>query len=456
VQGRKQVILFSAGYDQSVVGGASGAERQASNEAVTEGRLWEVTSEGHFGDASAHFGLSELFRDLGVADVVLHTVELAGLEAGADVTEATRVSIGRGRDSLAQLAAGSGGMFLKEVNDVGAALRDVVAASRYFYVLGFAPSEGAKAGRPRKLSVKVKRPGLKASARAVYVVEPEAATPSSTEARLSAGEAIAKGLSGGAFALHALVLPTRATDGTVRLPVALEVDGTELLAGVEDKTLPLEVYGYVLDSEGSIVDALGASPTLDLGKARPLLEGRQLQFLAVFKAPDGDADLRFLVRHPASGRAASLRVLAPEDRRRGAWPLSPPLVMSDPEARIVVPLTAKGRGGLDLPFRVGERPFSPEAQPSLRNDVAAEICLLAGFSRLGTLETLLALEADDGQSLPLATSGPIRIVQDPDGSFRIVVPVTPIGIPSGSYRLRVTLRSDEGLEAFSEQRVAVR
>jgi VWFA-related protein len=456
VQGRKQVILFSAGYDQSVVGGVEGTERQASNQAVVEGRLWEVTSDSHFGDASARFGLDQLFRHLGAADVVIHAVDLAGLEAGSDVTEATRVRIGRGRDSLAQLAAGSGGMFLKEVNDVGAALGDVVAASRYFYVLGISPSDEAKPGRPRKLAVKVKRPGLKASARAVYFVKPAGAPTQATEARLAGGEAIAKGLTGGAFGLHALVLPTRAADGTVRLPVALEVDGTELLSGVTDSKLALEVYGYVLDAEGHIVDALGASPTLDLDKARALLEGNQLQFLAVFKAPEGEADLRFLVRHPASGRAASLRVLAPEDRRLGAWPLSPPILMTDPASRIVVPLFSRGGPQLDLPFRVGDQTFSPQADPTLRNDSPSEICLMAGLTRLSSLETTIELRGADGIDRALATSGPMRVVKDPDGAFRIVIPAMPQGIPVGPYLLRVTLRSEEGLQASSEQRVAVK
>jgi VWFA-related protein len=455
VQGRKQVILFSAGYDQSVVGGVEGAERQASNEAVVEGRLWEVTSEGHFGDASARFGLGQLFRDLAVADVVIHAVDVGGLEAGSGADDATRAPIGRGRDSLAQLATGSGGLFLKEVNDVTAALGQVAAASRYFYVLGISPSDEAKPGRPRKLAVKVKRPGAKATTRAAYSVKPAAAPAPVAEARVSMGDAIAKGLSGGDFALYALVVPTRAADGTVRLPVALEIDGAELIAGVADGKLPLEVYGYVLDAEGRIVDAIGASPTLDLARSRGLLEGNRLQFLAVFKAPQGEADLRFLVRHPASGRAASLRVMAPEDRRAGAWPLSAPLVMADPASRLVVSLISRGRAPLDLPFRVGDRAFSPQAGPTLRNDSATEICLLAGLARLGSLETTIELQGADGKALPLPTSGPMRIVNDPDGVFRIVIPLTPSGVPAGSYLLRVTLRSTEGLEATSEQRVAV-
>ena len=45
VQGRKQVILLSSGFDSSVLGGAQGQEAQDASRAVTEGRLWDVQSE---------------------------------------------------------------------------------------------------------------------------------------------------------------------------------------------------------------------------------------------------------------------------------------------------------------------------------------------------------------------------------------------------------------------------
>src|SRR4029077_15258518 len=56
VKGRKQIVLFSAGFDQSVVSGADGADRQANAASVATGRLWEVTGDSHFGDASTRGG----------------------------------------------------------------------------------------------------------------------------------------------------------------------------------------------------------------------------------------------------------------------------------------------------------------------------------------------------------------------------------------------------------------
>ena len=143
-----------------------------------------MNSDAYFGDASTRGGLDQLFRRLGATDAVIHTVDVGGLATGGDVSEATRVSTGRGRDSLAHLALGSGGMFLKEVNDVAAALGEILGASRYFYVLGFATAEAGKPGKFRKLSVKVTRAGLKVSHRPGYLVPDPAALTDASFARL--------------------------------------------------------------------------------------------------------------------------------------------------------------------------------------------------------------------------------------------------------------------------------
>lgn len=455
VQGRKQVVLFSAGFDQSVLAGSQGADRVESSRSVTEGRLWEVQGDSYFGDSSARGSLDQLFRRFGASDAVIHTVDIGGMTTGADITEPTRIQGGRGRDALAHLAAGSGGMFLKEVNDVAGALRDVMDASRYFYVLGFVPPEEGKPGRFRKLSVKVKRPGLKASYRAGYLVPDPKASTDATMARLSAGDAIAKGLSGGAFALEALAVPVRNAEGVAQLPVALHLDGPGLLAGVKDATLALEIYGYVLDAKGRIKDAMSATPSLDLPKVRGSLQANGLQVLTVFKAPEGAADLRFLVRHAASGRTASLRVLAPADATT-AWPVSAPLVMSDPSSRLVMPVASRANPELDLPFRVGPRAFSPEVAPILENGVAREVCVMARPPGGPSMEVLADLRAADGTTTALETTGPVRLVKDRDGAFRIVLHLTPNGVRAGDYALRVTLRDEAGEEVHSEQPVAVR
>ena len=121
-------------------------------------------------------------------------------------------------------------------------------------------------------------------------------------------EAITKGLSGGPIGLKAVALPYRDAKGRVSIPVVLEVDGRALLEGGASKQLPLEIYGYALDGAGQIRDAFGLTPVLDLGAVKPALQAKGLQVISSFAAPEGKADLRFVVRDKASGRAGSLRM----------------------------------------------------------------------------------------------------------------------------------------------------
>jgi VWFA-related protein len=57
VQGRKQVILLSGGFDQTVLTGAEGTEQADASRAVVEGRLWEVDTDRRFGDANPRMGV---------------------------------------------------------------------------------------------------------------------------------------------------------------------------------------------------------------------------------------------------------------------------------------------------------------------------------------------------------------------------------------------------------------
>jgi hypothetical protein len=212
----------------------------------------------------------------------------------------------------------------------------------------------------------------------------------------------------------------------------------------------------VLDAQGRIRDALGATPSLDLGQLRSSLKANGLQVLTVFRAPEGTADLRFLVRVPTTGRAASLRAVVPIEAAAPAWPVTPPLFMNDPSSRVVVPVASRANPQLEVPFRVGPKPFLPEVQPVFRNGSARDVCLLSRLPGSPALEVLPELRAADGKVQPVAISGPVRLVKDLDGAFRIVLSLAPSGVPAGEYALRVTLRDDTGQEVTSAQTVAVR
>jgi hypothetical protein len=123
-------------------------------------------------------------------------------------------SVVQGKNSLAELAENSGGRFVRSTNNLEAGLEEVLAASRDFYVLAFAPAN-AERGKPRKISIKVKTPGLKVSHRSSYTL-PDLKKPDPSRSAMEAAEIIAKGVSGGGIRMKAYALPYRARDGRSR------------------------------------------------------------------------------------------------------------------------------------------------------------------------------------------------------------------------------------------------
>jgi hypothetical protein len=301
----------------------------------------------------------------------------------------------------------------------------------------------------------VKRPGLEVSHRAGYVIRDPKATPASVT-QLQAAEVIAKGLSGGALRLQALAVPYRGLKGELSLPVVLEIDGESLLAKAGKKALALEIFGYSLDGEGRIQDAVALTPTLDLAQVGPAIKQKGLQVLTAFRARPGPADLRFLVRDPASGQSGSLRLTATVPSfEAGTLSVSPPLFMDDPRARVVLPAATRANPRIEIPFRLEDRAFTPQADPVLRNGETREVCVMAFGGPAGDASALTAaLVGGGGKSIPLE-AGNARLVNDADRFRRLVVNLTLKGVPAGDYRLRLEVPGGSGDSGRSELPVHV-
>jgi len=154
VPGRKSVIHFSSGITRT------GIENQAQLRATV--------------DAANR------------ANVSLYTMDARGLAAlppGGDASTASpagtaiysgsavvsQVSALQGsRETLAALAADTGGRTFYDLNDLGPAFEEVQRENSSYYLLGYTPSNPRSDGRFRRIRVEVDRPGLKIQARPGY------------------------------------------------------------------------------------------------------------------------------------------------------------------------------------------------------------------------------------------------------------------------------------------------
>ncbi len=467
MQGRKQVIFLSAGFDETPLVGDQGSAAFRDSEAVVMGRLWEVQSEDRFGDSSVRTELEQTLRSFATVDAVVHSVDLSGLRSSGDLR--TQQSgedphLRNGQESLSQIANLTGGKLFKDTNDVGRALSEVLEMSRRYYLLAFEPRQAKGAGAFHRLKVRVKGKGMSVSHRSGYFERQPFTQHTELAKRFEAAEVIAKGVTGGEIDVRALAVPYRAPGGRITLPVVLEVDGKSLLArkGGGD-TLGLEVYGYALDENGGIEDVVALVSNVNMRKLGGTLRERGLQCHATFTLEPGRHSLRFLIRDAETGRSGAqwLDVDVPPFDPTGGVVLYPPLFMDDPGRWLILQAPSRSTPHPESPFRVASDPFAPRTRPRLANGRTESICLLAydggvHYDPGASFEIKAQLLDRSGAAVPMGAFRLERSVAESDGFRRFVLGLTPAGVSPGDYTFRVRLRdpaSGRVSEAF--QRVSV-
>jgi VWFA-related protein len=433
LSGRKQVILLSAGANESAWRGQAGGG---------------ATSPASFAELTARDAMARLFRSAGLHDVAIHAVNLGGIEGPIDVGSHTgqNAALRSGYDTLAAFAENTGGRFVLPTNDFGRALVEVEQASRRYYVLAFEPAEpGAMRDRPRSLKVRVRRDGLTLSHRTAYVPPPAAPPSDPSQLRLAAAEAIAKGLSGGPLGLALVAVPYREPGGASSVPAVLHLDGGTLVAGARGTRLDVEVYGYAMAGE-RVVDRLAVKTSVDLAKREASLRRDGLSVVTSFAAPPGGVDLRFFVRAGSESRTGSIRrlVAVPKAPAAGELAASPPLLVRPLGDRMAFPAQTQARRGVAPPFSLGGEILVPVAAPLAPGEEHDLLVFLwrpagdAGRPLHATGEIARPGEA----AIPLRVGG-VRVGPGPDGVERCLVRVVPPESAPGDYALRLVLTDPE-------------
>jgi VWFA-related protein len=463
VQGRKQVVFLSSGFDEAPLLGSQGIQSLQESEAISRGRVWEVASENRFGDTEVRQSLARMLQRFSSSDSVIHAVDLSGLSARGDARSGTAEPVRRaGRESLTEIANLSGGRLFKDTNDLGVAFGEVLELSRRYYLLAFEPTDLRGPGRFHKLKVRIKGKGFRVSHRSGYYEKAVFAERTPLERRFEAAQVIATGVGNGELRVRSLAVPYRRTTTGVVLPVVLEVDGAALLAGQKGDTLGLEIYGYALDPTGKLVDFAAATSNINLARVGDKLRQRGLQVHAAFTLPPGRYDLRFLVRDAATGRQGSdwLDVNVPALDPAEVM-LFPPLFMEPPDDWVILQASSRGTPLPESPFRVEADPFAPRARPRLVNGQLQRVCLLA-YDAGRQYDPGAAFEIKpqllDAAGAPVSSGGfrLAKAVAGTDGFRRFVLDFTPTALRPGDYRLRVRFRDpSSGRISESYQAVSV-
>jgi len=135
IDGRKQIVFFSHGFDMMVNG------------------------------TSVLGPLESALDELKRSDCVLHAVDVAGLREAA---EGMSAQMGSAQDVLYTMASETSGQFVANANDFTGQIQRVLDATRLVYVLSFPAKPRGHPGKYHRLEVKVARSGVRVFARPGY------------------------------------------------------------------------------------------------------------------------------------------------------------------------------------------------------------------------------------------------------------------------------------------------
>jgi VWFA-related protein len=467
VEGRKYVVYLSEGYDATLVSGKAtrlgtssvgDEDTSPSFDAGDEGRIIANTdatgSDDRFGSGRSLNAVEKMLESFRRADCAIQAVDIGGLRAGNDQGAGRR---GQGRDTLLNMAKSTGGEMFENYNDLGAAMGQMLRRTGVTYVLSFQPADIKPDGSFHNLRVELKNSprGTRVVSRpGYYAPVPFKSQPAQVRQLEAASDLMSK--DSGTIATSVLAAPFGGGKEEAYVPVVIEVDGATLLAGKQDAKLPVEIYIYALDHNGTIQDFLSQTVGLDLTKIDGQLRQSGLKFFGHVDLPPGTYSLRTLVRNGTTGET-SLRVTPVTVPPAGQATLLPALFQEAPGRWVPVRENQKeGQPPLPYPFMLKDAPYIPASRPVLTPGQDARLVLVSYNLQPGEWKAHAQVMAADGKEVP---GGAFKVVDKEIGAgagpSRLLATFQPPQLPPGNYSLRVTLTDGAGKDETSNSPFAV-
>ena len=444
VKGRKNVLLFSEGFDSRLLIGRQTTDQESEDDTLRllQGQSYYVDNDQRFGNTSLQGDVNKMLDEFRRADCVIQAVDIGGLRAGAD--ERARPS---GQESLFYLANETGGELFKDANNLRQPLERVLERTSVTYMLTFERSDLKTDGAYHRLRVKAKLPpGARLAHRTGYYAPRPFKDLDPLEKSLLASDGIASAAARHDIDLNVLAAPFRASEARSYVPVILEIGGKSLLEGQTAKKLNVEIYSYVSDAKGQMQDFFNQRVALDLEKERSrqaMLDGG-IKYYGHFELAPGVYQVRVLVRNADSGRTGVQTVQVAVPAYGQAEPvLLPPFFMEDRQKWLLVREqdTDGQQQSVIYPFTVDGEPYVPSARPTLRRETPARLCLVAYNLGKGDLAVDGHVLAADGKR----TSGTGRLSKVErkatgiQGLDKMVATFDPAGLIAGDYVLQVAV-----------------
>jgi VWFA-related protein len=442
LQGQKQIILLSEGFDATVVTGRDLAsqENRDDDEAVLSGEGYSVDTSARFGNASSNNDIQQMAELFRRSDVVLHAIDIKGIRSGSEASEGATKS--KASEGLNLITRPTGGTVFKNANDMTENFARMLRQQETIYVLGFAARATDKPGKFHNLKVKVNNAprGTRVSSRGGYY------EPSNKISDLERALTLAEMLMTDApmkdvdLSLTATTLP--GPGGKARVPVLIEIPGSKLLAGITGKTLVSNLYVYAFDKNSKVVDFMQQRIALDLEKAGDTIRSSGIRYFGTLKLTPGDYAIKALLRVEDNGKTGLVRSDVTVPAFDSATIL-PPVLFA--EASNWAMLLAPSRGDdYPYPFATGDAKFIPQNRPTVKAGSEYNVALFlyrVPLEGLGVTPSIVGVSGTPNVKLLGRTAA------DDRGGVKLLFNFKPENIPAGSHELRFTVKTKDGNES---------
>lgn len=368
-RGRKHVLLFSSGFDDTVLTGQTLDELSNDAAMLQAGQAFNINMESRFGSADLRRSLEDAMKSLQASDTIVHAFDVGGLVAGGN--DDTFGTIKGGKQALSFIADGTNGTVTWNANDLTPFLATLAEETSRYYVLAYPkhPDDPPVV----ELDVMVRKPGVRVTAAPRRFAPPPAyADMDEAQRQLQLAEYISKGIEEENMTFDVRAIPFAGDRRINRVAVVVEIPYAQLqeLAAIRgDGATEIDLLGYVMDANGQMRDLFSRRVKLDMNRMVGRLEGLPFRYYDLLWAPPGEQQVRVLVRDTKVG-LLSTRTLqidvpsyhnAPGVVVSGPVPLDwdhPGLLMRGLDAS-APPVHRKG-GPVGYPFTLGDQELTPQ------------------------------------------------------------------------------------------------
>jgi len=453
-RGRKHVLLFSAGFSDTVLTGESLNELANDAALLQAGQAYNINTESRFGSADLRQSLEQAMKSLQASDTVFHAFDVGGL--GNDIGDDTFRTTQSGRQALSYIADGTNGSVTWNTNDLGPFLADLAEETSRYYVLAY--SKDADDPPVVELDVSVRKPGVRVTAAPRRFAPPPAyADMDEAQRQLQLAEYISKGIEEEDMTFDVRAMPFAGDRRVNRVAVVVEIPYQQLqqLAAIRgDAATELDLLGYVIDENGQMRDLFSRRVKLDLNRMVGRLEGLPFRYYDLLWAPAGKHNVRVLVRDTQVGLLSTRTMQvdvpgyhnAPGIVVSGPVPLDwdhPGLLMRGLDA--TAPPAHRQGGPVGYPFTLGDQELTPQVYTLTERGGSCHFMLVAhNLGRhpfTGESQTSVAARAIDQFGAEHEVSQ-IRLVgrsYDPqsDATTMLLEAVLPDQLGEGGYLLEI-------------------